>query len=331
MLKRVKKWMICLFALIGFFFFAFGEKSALADYLKDMAFQLGAGYRVDGLDWNIAGNSYGTNSNILSELTWEDLEIYQVRASGKMVIGNEPVPYTYIRGMFGYGWIVDGENQDSDYAGDNRTLEFSRSDNDSDDGDVLDASVGAGFQFRVMSEKLAITPLAGYSYHEQNLTMADGYQTVSRPEISVPFCGKEPPSVGPIEGLDSTYEAQWYGPWLGVDLEFNPTTKFSFFGSFEYHWSDYRAEAYWNLREDFDPSKSFEHEADGYGIVLFFGSSYAFADRWSIDLNLDYQNWKAEDGIDRVFYADGDVSATRLNEVNWESYGAVLGMTYRFF
>ncbi len=43
-----------------------------------------------------------------------------------------------------YSWIFDGENQNSDYAGDDRMLEFSRSNNNSDEGNMLDASFGIG-------------------------------------------------------------------------------------------------------------------------------------------------------------------------------------------
>ena len=43
-----------------------------------------------------------------------------------------------------YSWIFDGKNQDSGYAGGDRTLEFSRSNNNSDEGNMLDASFGIG-------------------------------------------------------------------------------------------------------------------------------------------------------------------------------------------
>jgi len=292
---------------------------AAAETVKDLEVGLSAGYRADELDWNIAGDINGENPNVLSDLTWEDLEIFQIKAKGEINVERKDFTYftTYIRACVGYGWIVDGKNQDSDYLGDNRAFEFSRSNNGSDDGDVLDASVGAGPQFRVMSDRLAIIPLVGYSYHEQNLTMTDGVQTI--------------PNYGPFSGLDSTYETQWDGPWLGIDLAFRPAENFTLKGSFEYHWADYKGEANWNLRTDLAHPKSFEHDADGDGVVLSFGGDYAFTNHLSIHLNLDYQDWKTDDGIDKTFLADGTVLVTRFNEVNWESYAVMLGMTYRFF
>jgi hypothetical protein len=37
-----------------------------------------------------------------------------------------------------------------------------------------------------------------------------------------------------------------------------------------------------------------------------------------------------EQGIDRVFLASGEVAATRLNAVNWESFAVSAGLTRRF-
>jgi hypothetical protein len=299
-------------------------QGASAESIDGLEFHLDAGYRIDELDWNISGSI--DSSNIVSELTWDDLEIYQVRGGGKLDFGNEGAPFTVsLKGTVGYGWIVDGENQDSDFAGDNPTQEFSRSNNSSDDGDVFDVSAAIGPRLKVLPDKLAITPLAGFSYHEQNLTMTDGFQTLSRPEID-----PRVPPTGPFAGLDSTYETQWYGPWIGLDVTLRPVERFMLSGSLEYHWVDFEAQANWNLRDDFAHPKSFEHEADGDGIVLALGGKYDLADQWAIHLNLDYQDWKAENGVIRFFSASGGDDVQRLNEVNWESHAVILGVTYRF-
>jgi len=106
-------------------------------------FLLSTGYRVDDLDWNIAGDINGNNPNILSELEWEGLESFQIKTTNKTIFNQ----LFLLKGSLAYGWILNGENQDSDYWGDNRTLEFSRSNNNSDEGNMLDASFGLGWQF----------------------------------------------------------------------------------------------------------------------------------------------------------------------------------------
>ena len=281
-------------------------------------FLLSSGYRIDDLDWNIAGDINGNNPNIISELTWKDLESFQLKMAGKTTFQQ----LLMLRGSLAYSWIFDGENQDSDYLGNDRTLEFSRSNNNSDEGNMLDASFGIGWQFTFGRSDFVMAPVIGYSYHEQNLTMTDGYQTI-------------PPS-GPFSGLDSTYETEWKGPWIGLDFTLRTDEKSKImpeietFISIEYHWADYYAEADWNLRTDFAHPKSFEHEADGQGFILNTGLKFIFNYNWLLNVNLDYQNWSTDPGIIRFFNADGTTPKQRLNEVNWTSCAIMAGIEYHF-
>lgn len=291
---------------------------------------LSAGYRVDDFDWNIAGDTDGKNPNVLSELTWDDLEIYQLELYNKTIVQE----VFYLRGSLSYGWIKDGDSQDSDYLEDNRSLEFSRSNNDADDGDTFDASLGIGYPFTFGSGFVGLTPLVGYSYHEQNLTMTDGNQTITWISLDPDF--PDGPPLGPIVGLDSRYEAQWEGPWVGFDLIFTSQVvprhwaQVEAYVNLEYHWADYSAEADWNLRADFAHPKSFEHDADGHGIILSAGWNVVWSDHWALNANFDYQDWSTDHGTDRTFFSDGSVEETRLNEVNWKSYAIMVGLSCRF-
>ena len=290
------------------------------------------GYRNDDLDWNIAGDSSGNNPNVLSELTWDNLESFQTKIQGSIVWPN----VVALKGSASYGWIFEGDNQDSDFVGDNRTMEFSRSNNSSDDGNVWDVSLGIGYPFRFGRGVIGtITPLAGYSYHEQNLKITDGNQTISIPVVT-PSIVIVPPPVGPFPGLDSTYETEWYGPWIGFDIRFKAEEikafahRFEPFFIFEYHWADYEAEADWNLRDDLARPVSFRHNADGTGIVLGAGLNVVIFYNLALNFNFDYQDWKTDEGKDKVFFADGTSARTQLNEVNWSSYALSLGLTLRF-
>lgn len=279
-------------------------------YDVGVEYDLGAGYRTDDFDWNIASDITGTQTpNILSELTWSDLNIFQVEVGVKA-----HVERVYARGSLDYGWILDGDNQDSDYLGDNRTLEFSRSNNDAGDGNVLDASVGIGY--KIIDNKLMVAPLVGYSYHNQDLRIQNGFQTI--------------PPLGPFPGLNSSYDAEWDGPWVGVDASVTASERLDLFASFEYHWADYEAEANWNLRADFAHPVSFRHEADGKGIIISAGAGYSPGEHWSVRASGKYMDWETDPGIDRVFFSDGSQAQTRLNEVNWESLAFMLEAAYSF-
>jgi len=282
-------------------------------------FEIGTGYRVDDLDWNIAGNVEGRNPNVLSEYTWRDVETFQA-GGGLRVSMNETL---CLRASLAYGWVFDGKNQDSDFAGDDRTQEFSRSNNSADDGSTLDGTIGFGYQFK--AGRFLWIPMVGYSYSEQRLTLKEGYQTVS-----VPVPGATPPPLGPIQGLDSSYDTTWEGPWIGFDLFFQARERLILFGIFEFHWADYEAQANLNLRNDLAHPRSFKHEADAKGVTVIAGASYALKGPWSLALTGRYENWWTDGGIDRAYYANGNTVETRLNEVNWDSFSVMLSLTYRF-
>ncbi|MDL1963728.1 MAG: hypothetical protein LWW98_05200 [Deltaproteobacteria bacterium] len=287
-------------------------------------FFLSTGYRVDDLDFNIAGDINGNNPNIISELKWRELKSFQLKIANKTVLQQ----LFLLRSSLAYGWIFDGRNQDSDYWGNNRNCEWSRSNNNTDDGNVLDASFGVGWQFTFGRSDFVMTPVIGYSYHEQNLTMTDGCQT-----IATPLCT---PELGPFPDLDSTFETEWKGPWIGLDFTFRSNEKTDLSPiietciSVEYHWADYYAEADWNLRTDFAHPKSFEHKADGNGIVLSAVLKFLLDYQWTLNIKLDYQNWSTDSGIIRAFLSDGAIADQRLNDVNWESYAMMAGIEYCF-
>lgn len=281
-------------------------------------FGLDGSFRIDQFEWNIAGDSSGNNPNILSELTWEDLLMYQLKLSNTTIIKER----LYLRGYVGYGQIFSGENQDSDYAGNDRTIEFSRSNNSSDDGEAIDASLGVGYRFTFGHDRFELIPLIGYSYHELNLTITDGYQTI--------------PATGRFPGLDSTYDTRWHTLWTGLDFKVNTRfkntiiKKVTYSTTLEVHYADYYAEANWNLRTDFAHPKSFEHDAEAFGILFKIGGKLYFATHWALNVSYDYAYWKTGEGTDRVFFSDNSTGVTQLNEVIWQSHVISLGVVYQF-
>ncbi|WAK03275.1 outer membrane beta-barrel protein [Methylobacter sp. YRD-M1] len=273
------------------------------------------GYRQDDLDWTIAAPS--GSPDVLSELQWKDVESAMVETGIDITYAD----HWHAEGKFAFGQTVDGRNQDSDYGQDNRQGEFSRSNNVADDGATIEVSGALGYHFDIGSKKFAprlrLTPKIGYAFHTQQFNTTNGFQTI--------------PALGHFGGLDSTYDATFFGPWGGLGSQLFLTDRLSLQGSVEYHWVDYEGTGNWNLREDFQHPKSFKHEAEGEGIVASAGGRYRINPAWTISLSADYQKWKANNkGIDTVFFSDGTVGETRFNGVNWDSYGFNLGMAYRF-
>jgi hypothetical protein len=279
--------------------------------------------RRDALQWSIAGNSSGTHPDILSELTWSKVHSYQVTVEGRALINR----MAFLRGALDYGWIQSGRVRDSDYGSDGRRDEYSRSISRTRGDQVWDFSMGAGYPFFFAENRLMIAPLLGYSYHVQNLRITDGKQVITMPSG---------PPLGDLEGLDSTYRTQWMGPWLGCDLRYRiegvPTGRqpMELGLSLEVHWTEYDAEANWNLRSDLDHPTSFEHEARGMGYSFSTEWLIELALQWDLAMRFHYQYYQTDSGTDRIHYASGATGTQQLNEVEWKTHSYMLGVTYHF-
>jgi len=273
--------------------------------------------RNDNLNWNIAGSTV----NVLSELKWENLSISQLQAAVDLLLDDD----RRLSARVGYGSINSGTNQDSDYNGNNRTQEFSRSYSKAG-GDVIDASIGFGKRLRMRDSNkersVYLTPFAGISMHKQNLTMTDGFQAVSMPPSTTPL--------GPFPGMASSYDAQWLGPWVGMEMQVETERGWTVKADMEYHLVDFSASANWNLRTDLAHPVSFRQNATGEGIVLSLGASYRVKKNWKANLRLERNEWSTRAGTDQVFLANGTVGYTRLNEVNWDSTAYYLGFVHEF-
>jgi len=274
--------------------------------------EFAAGYRIDDLDWNKGVDPAGISGpNILSELTWKNLQIYEVqgRAHAENDYG------IYGKAMLGYGWIVHGKNQDSDYNGNDRTQEFSRSNNSANGGYVWDGSIGLGYDFHP-AEVWSFIPLMGASINTQSLAMMDGNQTL--------------PAAGPFPGLNSSYTAEWWGPWNGLDVQYAPG-RLRLGASGEYHWGTaYAGRGNWNLRPDLQHPTSFEHHAHGSGYVATGQVGYVLSERWTLRGEGQWQEWTAGPGTDSMYFSDGTSASLTLNRVHWRSVSGSLVVEYGF-
>jgi hypothetical protein len=276
--------------------------------------ELYGGYRQDNLSWSIAG--IDGSPNILSELSFDDVVSLEVGVDLDL---RAPVGFEAEIALR-YGEIVDGSNRDSDYMGDDRTGEWSRSDNAVDDDDVWDTSVGIGWGIdwtdRRSGRSARFTPMIGYAINQQNLRLSDGVQTI-------------PPS-GSFPGLDSTYQSEWRGPWIGLHSLYEGAPRWQLGLDLEFHWGDYEAVADWNLRTDLQHPRSFEHDADGRGLRLLLEGIRQLGRRSDLTLRLGLEDWETDAGTDRIYLADGSVVSTRFNGAQWQSLSLDLGWRYRF-
>jgi hypothetical protein len=292
--------------------------NAGAETIHSLEFGLNAGFRTDQLDWNTSGGQGGQHADARMAADLQDLDIWQVGARGKISVGNNLVDYrTYIRGSLDYGWLTSNNLRYSDYQGSGHSNEVFRSSSSLNDSNVIDASIGLGFEKDYRQGRLTLGWLGGYSYHEQDI-----YLTGSRRII---------PVSAPATTPDSSLISKWQGPFAGLDLELRPWRRFSLFGSVEYHWLEYKATADWNRRQTPDLPVSFRHNADnGTGLVANLRCRYLFANGWNVDLIFAWRDFSAKDGSATSILGDGSSDSGTLNEANWKSYTTSLGFSYRF-
>jgi hypothetical protein len=277
---------------------------------RDFDFILSSGYRLGGLRWNIAGDLSGENPNILSELTWSKLQIFQIEAEGKLNIERFA-----IRAAVGYGYVLAGDVQDSDYNLDDRTDEFSRSYSDARGGYLLHALTGLGYRWELRSAPMTFLPMIGIAFHRQAMKMTDGVQAI--------------PPDGPIPGLDSSYTANWLDLWFGLDVEYQIARRVSAAAAISVHPSLYYAEADWNLRSDFMHPVSFIHRTSGLGFYGELSAGIELSRRFLLEGRFTAEYWFGGAGVDETYWAAGGSVETRLNEVVWSSLQFYFGTVLR--
>jgi len=255
----------------------------------------GFGDRQTKVDWNIAGNLAGTNPNIISELDWRNIKSIQ------FMLGSIWQDGDYFLKVSGeYGRIYEGENQDSDYNLDNRKSEFSRSLNKAGKDYMLDTEISYGKDY-VISGKLKLSPMIGYSLHRQHLKIYDGKMVIGSANLT---------------GLDSLYQANWSGPQLGLGINYKINK--SIF-SLNYSLQDINFNGYtnWNLRSDLKHPKSMTQKGDGSGNKISASYERAVSSFSSLSLIGNYYRYSA-DGTHTFHLASSD-SSQKLNQVNWKS------------
>lgn len=281
---------------------------------------LAVGPRFDALDWSISGAYGGEPINVRSELEWTEVFSWQLQLSGRLQAGR----HLYGRGQVAYAAIQSGTVRDSDYRGPNRTNEYSRSISDTNDDQLWDVVAGFGYPFRFKQERLLIAPLLGISFHKQNFRITNGRQIIEGGGSN-------------FDGLNSTYRALWWGPWLGCDVHYTlarrgdrpPPMEWTL--GLMYHFrTDFSAEADWNLREAFRQPRSFEQSADGQGVTVEAEWLLYLARHLRGSLQVRYTQWSTDSGTDTLFLKDGTSHTTRLNEVSRQAYAVMVGLTYRF-
>ena len=135
-------------------------------YSKNIRLDTRSGYRKGSMNWSIAAPD--SSPNILSELQYNNLTIYEVGIDAKAVVNK-----MYSRASISFGKIVEGKGTDSDYQENDRNSMYSRSESNLSD-EIQDLCIGLGYQMDFFQNRLLVAPLAGLSYHSQKIRQTRG-------------------------------------------------------------------------------------------------------------------------------------------------------------
>ena len=273
------------------------------------------------LIWNIAIQPPYTSPNILSELSYKEIKEDGSGLKLSYLKTVDDVWAFYIAGDYFSSSIRSGKNQDSDYILDNRQGEFSRSYSEITDDGSKRKSMEVGIKshwFKEDSEGHYVSVLAGYQYHDINLTVTNGVQII--PEELNGYV---------IEGLNSTYDSEFASKYLAFVTEHR--FRWGIVGlRYEKHDLEFDSKANWNLRDDFQHPVSFEHDGDGEGRVLTLGYAFKFTEFFDVFVDLTRREYEVVDGNDVTYFSDGYVGETRLNKLNYTSNSVKAGIRIVF-
>ena len=269
--------------------------------LRKIETSLLIGYAEDNLTWSIAGNLNGQNPNIYSELIWEGLKGPQTRLN---------IKYNFWKSFilisdFTHFSILTGSATDSDYEEDNRTSRIFFAELNSDKGRNYSFNPALGYRFNFFG-RMHLLPSIGYGINSQKLYLLDAQ----------------------VPELKSTYQTLWKGPFAGLETSLDVFNTIKCQIGLRYHQVSYKAQADWNLIEEFKHPVSFEHVAKGYGIDADLRIGFEITRSFTAHLSSNYYKWSTGTGFDELFLTDGRVVKTRLNGVIRRGFTAGLGITF---
>jgi len=256
-----------------------------------------ADYRSDSVDWSFEAPS--PDPLIGSTLRFKDIQIFEIGFDARTVLDCNAL----IRASADFGWIIDGDVSE--------TLTHFRDDVDDedeiDDSDrlrashildgryVADLSLALGYPLYFCDCTVSIAPVVGYAYNSQS------FAEDRNDEIEFIPLGTEIPSVGlhfeEDEDSDNKYVSRFYGPFIGVDFNYNPNDCLGIYAQFEYHFAHWKGKRDSSVDfDEFDDFDSGTHHA--HGVVVNVGVDYLLCDCWFVGLNATYQEWHAHKSQD---------------------------------
>lgn len=244
-----------------------------------------AGYRSD----NITFNHEFRDEDVGLKSKFEDLDIFQLGLQARTTLGCN----FYLRGSAYFGWILDGDFKEvartnsfygaSNYGGGCGFTSNNR--NTIDDRYVYGIAAAIGYPFYFCDCSMALAPVIGYSYDQQNIRLDGSVTTLYRSDYGIGACRDDC-------CCTHKFTNRWYGPFVGVDFLYRPYGGcWDLYADLEYHWGNNSARRGLSDYNDGDHRNLTSHNARAW--VFAAGADYAFDDCWTAGVSVKFQDWRA--------------------------------------
>jgi hypothetical protein len=269
---------------------------------KNLQFSVSAGRQVENFNWSIAGNISGQSPNVLSELKWKDVSGFSYSTALQWNFWQKFV----LTSGYSRVSVSSGNVSDIDYTADNRS-QPNYNQNFSDNKGYTSAwFAGAGYTV-INNSQLSLTPFVGYGNNRQSLYIVD--------------------LTGQLPDLNSSYDAQWKGPFLDVKSSVKIWQDLMLKANVTYNQVTYSAQGDWNLISQFQHPLSYRHSAKGYGVNAAAKLAYSITPNIAINAGYNYFNWETGNGTDQLYLSSGQVDKTQMNGVYRKGHLVAAGIT----
>lgn len=278
------------------------------------------GYRND----NITFDQDFRDSNVGLKSKFQDLDIFQLGVEGRTTLGCN----FYLRGSAYFGWVLDGDFKEqartnnfygnSNFGGGCGFTSHNR--NTVDDRYVYGIAAAIGYPFYFCDCTMALAPVIGYSYDQQNLRVDGSVTSLYRSYEGIAACRDDC-------CCTHKFSNRWYGPFVGVDFLYRPYGAcWDLYADLEYHWGNHSLNR--GLQNDYgndydDHFNLTSHNARAW--VFAAGADYAFDDCWTAGVSVKFQDWRAHKNRHHHFNdyasASSESSSARVKHSSkWRSY-----------
>jgi opacity protein-like surface antigen len=246
-----------------------------------------AGYRRDNIRFRVEAPS----CDPLFETTtrFKELDIFQIGVCAKTHLCYN----LYGRASANWGWILEGDLEETSkifvnipgISGEGNFEHRNRDRNIVDGRYVVDLDVAVGYPFYFCDCSIALAPVVGYAFNEQNVRVEDAASE----------------SFAIVDGLfvqnsggcccDSKFISRWFGPFVGLDFQYRACDSINLYAQLEYHWARFHGRR--QAHSGFEISDEYRRTSrNGYGWAFKLGLEYEMCDEWTVGLSASWKDFR---------------------------------------